>query len=100
MMIQRCPEKRVLFRESALDPGMAGIRPRGTFIAHIDQLPAGAPIAGIAEPRRSTVASIQRAVGLGLFSVAEAELMIDRIRALVTTHAAGAIPISPDWTDT
>lgn len=57
-------------------------------MTHIDQLPAGAQIAGIAEPHRSTVASIQRAVGLGLFSVAEAELMIDRIRALVTTHTA------------
>ncbi len=57
-------------------------------MTHIDQLSADAPVAGIAEPHRSTVASIQRAVGLGLFSVAEAELMIDRIRALATTHTA------------
>ena len=69
-------------------------------MAHIDQLSAGAPVAGIAEPHQSTVASIQRAVGLGLFSVAEAELMIDRIRALVTTHTAGVLPVSPDGTDT
>lgn len=58
-------------------------------MTHIDQLPAGAPLAGIAEPHQSTAASIQRAAGLGLFSVAEAELMIDRIRALVTTHSEG-----------
>ena len=68
-------------------------------MTHIDQLPIGAPVAGIAEPHRSTVASIQRAVGLGLFSAAEAELMIDRIRALVTTPAAGVLHISPDGTD-
>jgi hypothetical protein len=69
-------------------------------MAHIDQLSTGAPVAGIAEPHQSTVASIQRAVGLGLFSVAEAELMIDRIRALVSTHTVGVHPASPDGTDT
>jgi hypothetical protein len=69
-------------------------------MAHIDQFSADALVSGIAEPHRSTVASIQRAVGLGLFSVPEAELMIDRIRALVTTHTAGVLPVSPDRTDT
>jgi hypothetical protein len=99
-MIERCPEKRVLFQESALDPGMAASDRGGTPVTYIDQLPAGTPVAGIAEPHQSTVASIQRAVGLGLFSVAEAELMIGRIRALVPTHTAGVLPVSPDRTDT
>jgi len=46
-------------------------------MAHLDQLVATTTVAGIAEPHQSTVASTQRAVGLG---PAEAELMIDRGR--------------------
>lgn len=44
-------------------------------MAHID------PIAGIAEPHQSTVATILRAVGQGLFTMAEADMLIERIRA-------------------
>jgi len=69
-------------------------------MAHIDQFSADAQFAGIAEPHRSTVASIQCAAERGLFSAAEADLMTDRIRALVTTHAAGVHPVGPDGTDT
>jgi hypothetical protein len=42
-----------------------------------------APVAGIAEPHQSTVAVILRGVGLGLFTAAEADMLIDRIRAHV-----------------
>lgn len=41
-----------------------------------------APVAGIAEPHQSTVAGILRAVGQGLFTAAEADLLIDRIRSI------------------
>ncbi|NGY63107.1 hypothetical protein G7043_29730 [Lentzea sp. NEAU-D13] len=77
---------------------------RGIPMAHLDQLPATtaiagiAGIAGIAEPHQSTVASIQHAAGLGLFSAAEAELVIDRIRALTTGDPAQALPVSPNET--
>lgn len=47
-----------------------------------------ANIVGIAEPHQSTVAGILRAVGLGLFTAAEADIFIDRVRAHVT-----ALPI-------
>lgn len=67
-------------------------------MAHLDQLPATGPVMGIAEPHQSTVAAIQSAVRLGLFSTAEAEPMIDRIRALANSGPAGALPASPDET--
>ncbi|WP_143467060.1 hypothetical protein [Lentzea kentuckyensis] len=69
-------------------------------MARLDQLPATAAVAGIAEPHQSTVASIQHAAGLGLFSAAEADLMIDRIRALTTRDSAQALPESPNGTVT
>lgn len=69
-------------------------------MAHLDQPLVTALVSGIAEPHQSTVAAIQRAVGLGLFSEAEAEPMIDRIRALATRYAAGALQDSPDETVT
>lgn len=69
-------------------------------MAHLHQLPATPPVAGIAEPHQSTVAAIQRAVGLGLFSAAEAELMISRIRALTTRDTPEVFPISPNGTVT
>lgn len=69
-------------------------------MAHLDQLPAITAVAGIAEPHQSTVASIQRAVRLGLFSAAEAELMINRIRALATMDTAEVLAVSPNRTDT
>jgi hypothetical protein len=82
-------------------------------MAHLDLSPTTAPVAGIAEPHQSTVAAILRGVRLGLFTAADADLMIDRVRALATRlppsigdghpfagngHAAGALPISPDRT--
>lgn len=45
-------------------------------------LPA-APVLGIAEPHQSTVAAILRSAGHGLFTAAEAESMISRLRTLV-----------------
>ena len=49
-----------------------------------------APVTGIAEPHQSTAEGILRAVGQGLFTAAEAELLIDRIRSIT--------PKSPDRT--
>ncbi|MDX8052778.1 hypothetical protein SK571_25640 [Lentzea sp. BCCO 10_0798] len=51
-------------------------------MAQLDQSPATAPVTGIAEPRQNTVSVILRGVRLGLFTAAEADLMIDRVRAL------------------
>jgi hypothetical protein len=72
--------KRVIFQISALDPGIPqgnrGINP----MAHPDLVLTTAQVAGIAEPHRSTVAAILRATEQGLFSAAEAQLMIDRVR--------------------
>ena len=69
-------------------------------MTHLDQPPATTTVAGIAEPHQSTVAAIERAVGLGLFGAADAELMIDRIRALSTGDPTEAPPVSPDETVT
>lgn len=69
-------------------------------MAQLDQLPATTTLVGIAEPHQSTVASILGAVALGLFSAAEAELMIDRIRALATRDAADPLPENPNRTVT
>lgn len=82
-------------------------------MAHLDLSPTTAPTTGIAEPHQSTVSAIQRGVQLGLFTAADADLMIDRVRALATGlppsiggsdllagngHAAGTLPVSPDGT--
>lgn len=69
-------------------------------MAQLDQLPATTTVVGIAEPHQSTVASILGAVALGLFSADEAELMIDRIRALATSDAVDAHRVSPNGTAT
>jgi hypothetical protein len=53
-------------------------------VAHLDLILTTAPVAKIAGPHRSTVAAILRAARRGLFTAAEAELLIDRLR----THAA------------
>lgn len=50
-------------------------------MAHLDLSPATVPLA---DPHQSTVSAIQRGVRLGLFTAAEADLMIDRVRARVT----------------
>jgi len=50
-------------------------------MAHTDPILSTAPVAGIAGPHQSTVATILRAVELGLFTAAQAELLIGRVRA-------------------
>ncbi|GAA3864719.1 hypothetical protein GCM10022243_33800 [Saccharothrix violaceirubra] len=61
-------------------------------MAQLDQLSATTTVVGIAEPHQSAVASILGAVALGVFGADEAELMIDRIRALATGNAADPLP--------
>ncbi|HKS48967.1 MAG TPA: hypothetical protein VJT49_28440 [Amycolatopsis sp.] len=63
-------------------------------MAHLDLILTTAQVTGIAEPHRSTVAAILRATEQGLFSAAEAELMIDRVRTQVTTSPlpTGGLP--------
>jgi len=61
-------------------------------MAHIDPTLITAPVAGIADPHQSTVAGILRAVEQGLFTVAEAGILIDRLRAHVTTVPV-AVPV-------
>jgi hypothetical protein len=63
-------------------------------MARIDPILGTAPVTGIAEPHQTTVATILRAVGLGLFTAAEADLLIDRIR----THASPSFHIGLDRT--
>lgn len=58
-------------------------------MAPIDPILSTAPVARIAGPHQSTVATILRAVELGLFTAAQAELMIDRVRAHLT-----ALPVT------
>lgn len=82
-------------------------------MAHLNPSPMTAPETGIAEPHETTVAAILRGVRLGLFTAADADLMIDRVRALATRlppligdsypsagngHAATPLPMSPDRT--
>lgn len=83
-------------------------------MTRLDLVFSTAPIAGILEPHRSTVAAILRATHQGLFTTAEAELLIDRIRTHVTTfpsstgdslramgsseHMPGILPVSPNRT--
>ena len=63
-------------------------------MAHIDPILGAAQVAGIAEPHQSTVAVILRAVGLGLFTAAEADMLIDRVRAhVVAVPGAVAVPV-------
>lgn len=47
------------------------------------------PVLGIAEPHQSTVDGILRSVEQGLFTVAEADMLIGRIRAHMS-----ALPVS------
>lgn len=82
-------------------------------MARLDLILSTAPVVGIPEPHRSTVAAILRATQQGLFTTAEAELLIDRIRTHVTTfpsstgdsllamgskHMSGTLPVSPNRT--
>lgn len=65
-------------------------------MAHLDLGPTTPKSEGIAEPHQSKVADIRRAVELGPFSTAEADLIIGRIRAPTTGDAES----SPDETVT
>ena len=58
-------------------------------MAPIDPILGTVPVAGIAGPHQSTVATILRAVELGLFTAAQAELLIGRVRAHLT-----ALPVA------
>lgn len=54
-------------------------------MADPDLFPDTTPDLEIAEPHRSTVAAIRNAAGQGLFTAAEAEMLIDRVRTHVPT---------------
>jgi hypothetical protein len=64
-------------------------------MALIDPIPNNAHVKRIAEAHQSTVAAIVRAVELGQFTAAQAELMIDRVRAhLIAPPITGPV-VSP-----
>jgi hypothetical protein len=63
-------------------------------MARIDAILSAGSVARVAGPHQSTVATILRAVERGLFTAAEAEMMIDRVRA----HRIAlpiALPVTP-----
>lgn len=69
-------------------------------MTRIDPLLGAAPVARVAGPHQSTVVAILRAVELGLFTAADADMMIDRVRALlialpVTAPVASLSSASP-----
>jgi hypothetical protein len=64
-------------------------------MAHVHPNLSAAPVAGIAGPHQSTVATILRAVDLGLFTAAQAELLIDRVRAHRTASSVESPVHSP-----
>jgi hypothetical protein len=49
-----------------------------------DPIPSTVTVPGVAEPHQSTVATILRAAETGHFTAAQAEVMIDRVRAHLT----------------
>lgn len=53
-------------------------------MAQVDPILSAAPAARVAGPHQSTVTTILRAVERGLFTAAEADMMIGRIRAHLT----------------
>ena len=61
-------------------------------MAHIDPIPNTSHVERIAEAHQSTVAAIVRAAEVGLFTAAQAELMINRVRAhLIALPITGAV---------
>ncbi|MBB4908771.1 hypothetical protein [Actinophytocola algeriensis] len=64
-------------------------------MAHIEPIPNTASAEQIAEPHQSTVAAIVRAVELGLFTAAQAQLMIDRVRAHLIALPITGPAVSP-----
>jgi hypothetical protein len=81
--VEHRPVERVGFRESALDLGVT--RPTEELFHGTSRLEShDRACSGNRGAHQSTVSVIQRGVRLGLFTAAEAELMIDRVRALAT----------------
>jgi len=66
-------------------------------MAHIDSAPNTANIELIAEPHQSTVMAIVRAAELGLFTAAQAQRMIDRVRAHLTALPITGPAVSPSF---
>jgi hypothetical protein len=64
-------------------------------MTHIDPAPNTASIERIAEPHESTVAAIVRAAEVGLFTAAQAQRMIDRVRAHLTALPITGPAVSP-----
>jgi hypothetical protein len=56
-------------------------------VAHLKLISTG-PFEGIAEPHQSTVLAILNAAEQGLFTQAEAGMLIDRVRTLTVKMAA------------
>ncbi|SFP06035.1 hypothetical protein SAMN05421810_101839 [Amycolatopsis arida] len=61
-------------------------------MAHLHTTSVPVPVAGIAEPHQSTVEVILRGVRQGLFTMAEGELLIDRVRARGVPINDGRLP--------
>jgi hypothetical protein len=73
---------------------LASFQPvKGVPVAHLKVISAG-PLDGIAEPHQSCVATILRAARDGLFTEAEADLLVDRIRALNVRLAERTVEIA------
>ena len=64
-------------------------------MAQIDPILNTARFERIAEPHQSTVAAIVRAAELGLFTAAQAQIMIDRVRAHLTALPITGSVVSP-----
>jgi len=62
-------------------------------MADLDLIPETSPVVGVVASRRSTVAAVLHAAGQGLFTAIEADMLIDRVRVLVTA-SSGALPIA------
>jgi hypothetical protein len=64
-------------------------------MAQIDPIPKTTTFERIAEPHQSTVAAIVRAVERGLFTTAQAQIMIDRVRAHLTPRPITGADMPP-----
>ena len=66
-------------------------------MAHVDPAPNTTSVERIAEPHQSTVEAIVRAVDLGLFTAAQAQLMIERVRAHLIALPITGPTVSPSF---
>ena len=64
-------------------------------MAQIDPIPNTTTFERIAEPHQSTVAAIVRAAERGLFTTAQAQVMIDRVREHLTPRPITGPTVSP-----